>query len=233
MKGTLYGIGLGPGSSELITLKAWRLLSTVEVIAYPQSPSGSSLARRIAAPFIPEDVTEVALSIPMDTQVEPAQKAYDAAAKTIAGYLANGRHVAFICNGDPFFYSTFMYLHERLKEDYEIEIVPGVTSLTAAAAASRRPLCARNDVVKVLPAPLDDETLKREIASGDAIVINKVGRHFARIRKLIDAMGLTGRAEVIENASSDYEVCRPLSRITEDDQPYFSTIIIYKGSQDW
>jgi len=232
-KGTLYGIGLGPGNSELITVKAWRLLSTVEVIAYPKPPNGESFARKIAAPFIPEDITEIAITVPMARDRGPAQKAYDEGAKTIANLLEGGKHVAFICNGDPFLYSTFMYLHERLKQRFEIEIIPGVTSLTAAAAATRRPLAARNEILKVLPAPLDDETLKREIASGDSIIINKVGKHFNRVRTLIESMGLVNKTQVVENATTEFEVARPLSQISNGDQPYFSTMIIYKGKEDW
>ena len=89
-KGTLYGIGLGPGNSELITVKAWRLLSTVEVIAYPKPPNGESFARKIAAPFIPEDATEIALTVPMAKARGPAQKAYDEGAQTIADLLEEG-----------------------------------------------------------------------------------------------------------------------------------------------
>lgn len=232
IKGTLYGIGLGPGDSELITVKAWRLLSTVEVIAYPKPSSGESFARKIAAPFIPPDVRELAVTIPMSVSPDPAQAVYDKAAIAIAAQLDNGRHVAFLSNGDPFLYSTFMYIHERLKEKYEIVIVPGVTSMTAAAAAARQPLAARNDIVKILPAPLDDAHLEAEIRTGDTLVINKVGRHFARIKALIERLGAAGRAQVIENASTEYEVARPLTAIPGDDQPYFSTIIIYKGGQD-
>jgi len=232
-KGTLYGIGLGPGNSELITVKAWRLLSTVEIIAYPKPPNGESFARKIAAPFIPEDTVEIALTIPMARERDPAQKAYDAGAEQIAEQLENGKHVAFISNGDPFLYSTFMYIHERLKERFEIEIIPGVTSLTGAAVATRRPLAARNEILKVLPAPLNDQTLKREILTGDSIVINKVGKHFDRINALITNLGLVENAQIVENATTEFEVARPLSQVKPGEQTYFSTIIIYKGSEDW
>ncbi len=231
--GTLYGIGLGPGNPELITVKAWRLLSTVEVIVYPKPPTGESLARKIAAPFIPDDVTEIAITIPMSRARKPAQDAYDDAASIIAKQLEDGKHVAFISNGDPFLYSTFMYLHDRLKSQFEIEIIPGVTSFTASAAATQRPLAARNDIVKILPAPLDDETLIAEIKTGDSIVINKVGKHFPRIRQLIEKLGLVEQTQVVENASTEFEVARPLGQIKSDDQPYFSTILIYKGHEKW
>ena len=233
IKGILYGLGLGPGNPELITVKAWRLLSTVEVIAYPQPPEGESFARKIAAPFIPEDTIELALIIPMSRQRHPAQTAYDTAAKEIAAHIDNGKDVAFISNGDPFLYSTFMYVHERLKNDYEIEIIPGVTSLTASAAATRRPLAARNEVLKVLPAPLDNDRLKAEIATADSIVINKVGNHFNRICSIIKELGLTENTQVVENATTEYEVARPLSQIKDGEQPYFTTMIIYKGKENW
>ena len=233
MKGTFYGLGLGPGDPELVTVKAWRLLSTVEVIAYPKPPKGESFARKIAAPFIPEDATELAVTIPMRLEREPAQQVYDAAARDLARFLDQGQDVAFICNGDPFLFSTFMYLHDRLKEQFEVVVVPGVTSLTATAAATYRPLAARNDILKVLPAPLDNETLSREIKSADSVVINKVGRHFTRIRNIIEKLGLTDSAQVVENATTEFEVARPLSQITSDDQPYFSTILIYKGKENW
>lgn len=233
IKGTLYGIGLGPGDSELITVKAWRLLSTVEVIAYPKPPTAESFARKIAAPFIPPDVTELAITVPMAVARKPAQDAYDEAAKSIAAQLERGKHVAFLSNGDPFLYSTFMYIYQRLKEEYEIVIVPGVTSVTAAAAATRQPLASRNEVVKILPAPLENDRLEAEIKTADTIVINKVGRHFERIRKLLAKLKLTDKAQVVENASTEYEVARPLAIIAAADQPYFSTIIIYQGSENW
>jgi len=233
IKGILYGLGLGPGNPELITVKAWRLLSTVEVIAYPKPPTGESFARKIAAPFIPDDATEVALIIPMASERAPAQQAYDSAVKTIADHLENGKDVAFISNGDPFLYSTFMYVHERLKQRFEIEIVPGVTSLTAAAAATRRPLAARNDILKVLPAPLDSDTLKAQIATADSVIINKVGKHFNRVRVVIEELGLVENTQIVENATTEYEVARPLSQIKDGEQPYFTTMIIYKGSENW
>ncbi len=232
-KGTLYGLGIGPGDPELLTLRAWRLISDCDVIAYPQSDSGDSLARKICAPFIPENATELAITVPMTCDRAPAKSAYDGAALKIATHLNEGRHVAFLCEGDPFFYGSFMYLFERMAQSYKTVVVPGVSSLTAAAAGIGRPLAARNDVLKVLPAPLDANRLKTEIGDADAVAVIKVGKHFDKIRKILCDLGLEDRATIIEAATRDDEKITPLADLPDGERPYFSTILIYKGGEPW
>ncbi len=232
-KGTFFGLGVGPGDPELLTLRAWRLISNCDVIAYPVGDSGDSLARRICAPFIPEDATELALAIPMRTEREPGKAAYDAAALKIATHLNEGRHVAFLCAGDPFFYGSFMYLFARMAESYRTVIVPGVSSLTACAAQIARPLAARNDVLKVLPAPLPTDRLKAEIETAEAVAIIKIGRHFERVRTILRDLGLADRATIIESATRDDEKITALNDIPEGERPYFSTILVYKGGEPW
>jgi len=230
---TLYGLGVGPGDPELLTVKAWRIIGQAPVIAYPVANGSDSLARRIAAPFIPDDVIEVPLAIPMRSEREPAREAYDEAARLIAEHLDAGKDVAFLCEGDPFFYGSFMYLHERLQPTHNIVVVPGVTSLTACAAAIGRPLAARNDLLKVLPAPLDEARLAAEIAVADAIAFIKVGKHFDKIRRLLRDAGLADRAVIVERATRDGEKITPLEDIPDGERPYFSTILVYKGGEHW
>jgi precorrin-2/cobalt-factor-2 C20-methyltransferase len=233
VSGTFYGLGVGPGDPELITLKAWRLISQVPVIAYPAANGNESLARSIALPFIPEDVVELPINVPMRSEREPAQEAYDAAARAIAGHLDQGRDVAFLCEGDPLFYGSFAYLLTRLARDYPTQVVPGVTSITACAAAIGRPVAARNDVLKVLPGTLDAIRLEQEVASSDAIAIIKVGPHFEKIRSVLNELGLADRAIIIEKATRGDEKITPLGDVPEGERPYFSTILIYKGSESW
>lgn len=233
MSGTFYGLGVGPGDPELITLKAWRLISQVPVIAYPAANGNDSLARSIAAPFIPEDVIELAIDVPMRREREPAQEAYDIAAQAIASHLDQDRDVAFLCEGDPLFYGSFAYLLTRLAPNYLTEIVPGITSITACAAAMGRPLAARNDILKVLPGTLDADRLKQEITSSDAIAIMKVGQHFEKIRGVLNDLGLAHRATIIERATLEAEKVTPLADVPEGERPYFSTILIYKGGETW
>jgi precorrin-2/cobalt-factor-2 C20-methyltransferase len=231
--GTLFGLGVGPGDPELLTLRAWRLISNCDVIAYPHAGDGDSLARRICAPFIPEETEELAIEVPMRTDRQPAKDAYDAAALKIAHYLNQGRHVAFLCEGDPFFYGSFMYLFERLSAQYKTVIVPGVSSLTASAAAISRPLAARNDVLTVIPAPLPVDTIRQRIEAADAFALIKIGRHFDKVRGIVRDLGLEDRAMIVESASGDNEKVTALADIPEGERPYFSTILIYKGTEPW
>ncbi len=229
---TLYGIGLGPGDPELITLKAARLIGSAPVIAYPALPGTPSLARSIAAGLIPETAREIGIEVPMTPARAPAQEAYDAGAAQIEKALAAGDDVAFLCEGDPLFYGSFMYLMARLTPRFPVEVVPGVTSLAAASARLALPLVARDQVLTVLPATLPDAALSARIDAADAIAILKVGRHLGRLRALIAELGLTTRAHYIERATLPAERALPLAD-APDPAPYFSMILITKGADSW
>ena len=163
----------------------------------------------------------------------PAQAVYDQAASEIAGHLDLGRDVGVLCEGDPFFYGSFMYLYGRLAGKYRIEIVPGVSSLMASAAALGRPIAARNDVLSVIPAPLGDKEISLRLDQGDAIAFIKVGRHFKRVCALIDKAGLTGSAGYLERVSLGNQKVMALGDVSAGEVPYFSMILIYKGAEDW
>lgn len=233
MSGTLYGIGVGPGDPELITLKAHRLIQSARIIAYPAPDDGDSFARSIVSQFMGDEKTEIPIVIPMRVERFPAAQIYDEKSAEIANHLSAGEDVVVLCEGDPFFYGSFMYLFERLSGDFKCEIVPGVSSLMASAAALQRPLAARNDVLTICPAPLDDDILLERFASGDAIAIIKIGRHFARVRALIEKAGLTSRAGYLERVTLTNQQVMPLDQVNEDRAPYFSMILIYKGAEDW
>jgi len=230
--GTLWGIGVGPGDPELMTLKAHRLIAAAKVVAYPAPDRGDSFARAIAAGAIAPGAAEIPMRVPMRAERFPAQEVYAEAATRIAGHLEAGTDVAVLCEGDPFFYGSFMYLFARLAERFPVEIVPGVSSLGACTAALKRPLTARNDVLTVLPGPLPDAQLKARIKAAEAIAIMKVGRHLTRIRALLDAMGLTANAGYIARASLADQHVSPLAE-APDEAPYFSMILVYRGADPW
>jgi precorrin-2/cobalt-factor-2 C20-methyltransferase len=230
--GTLYGIGLGPGDPDLMTLKAARLVAACPVVAYPALPGTESFARTIAAAHIAPGTHEIRLDVPMTVARAPAQAAYDLGAARIAEALGLGQDVAFLCEGDPFFYGSFMYLHARLSSRFVVEVIPGVASVMAAAARLSQPLTARNEVFTVLPAPLDDATLGARIDQADSIAIMKLGRHMPRIRALLGAMGLTARARYIERATLETETAMPLAEAPAT-APYFSMILVTKGADPW
>lgn len=232
--GTFYSIGVGPGDPELLTLKAVRLIQSDSIITYPiGGSSGKSLAREIALPHIPESAEQYGFDIPMCIERAPAFDAYNKAAVDITGFLEKGRNVLFLCEGDPLFYGSAMYLVERLSQHFTCEVVPGITSLTACAAATLRPLAARNERLKVMPAPLPDQVLEEELSTTEAAAIIKVGRHFERIRNLLHKLGLDEEAVIVERATSEGEKITLLKDLPEGERPYFSTILIYAGKERW
>jgi precorrin-2/cobalt-factor-2 C20-methyltransferase len=225
-RGTLYGLGLGPGDPELLTLKALRLLKAAPVVAYPAPLGGESFARSIVAGWLGAGQEEIVIAVPMDPDPTAALGAYDAAAETISGRLEAGQDVALLCQGDPFFYGSFMYLFGRLADRHAVEVVPGVSSLTASAAALAMPLTTRNEVLTVLPAPLPTERLAEALARTDAAAIVKIGRHFPRIRTLLADMNLLDHARYVERATLDTQRILPLDAVDESAVPYFSIVLV-------
>jgi len=230
--GTLYGLGVGPGDPELLTLKALRILRTVPVLVYPAPVEGESMARAIAAEHLPGGQAEIAIRMPLDAARFPAEEIYAAAAGEIAEHLRSGHDVAVLCEGDPFFYGSFMYLFARLTGEHEIKIVPGVSSPMACAAALHAPLAARDDVLSILPAPLDEKVLWERLKTCDAAAIVKVGRHISKVRRVLVDLDLETRARYIERASLAAERIIPLSE-ADDPAPYFSMILVHRRGEAW
>ena len=231
-KGTLYGVGTGPGDPQLVTRRAWSLVELAQVIAYPAPDSGDSFSRSIVAEAISPDAIEIPMLVPMRTGRALAQSIYDKGAGDIASHLVAGRDVVLLCEGDPLFYGSFMYLLVRLRDDFPVEIVPGVTSLSACAAAQSHPLVARSDILTVLPATLDDAALTDAIGRAEAVAIMKIGRHMPRLRALLGALGLAERARYTSHASLPHQRALALSD-APGDAPYFSMILVYKGDDPW
>jgi precorrin-2/cobalt-factor-2 C20-methyltransferase len=228
MTGTLYGVGVGPGDPELMTVKAWRLISTAKVIAYLVANATESTARSIASPFMPDDATEIAIDMPMRVEREPARLAYDKGAAEIAMHLQRGTDVVMLCEGDPFFYGSFMYVFERLSPTFKTVVVPGVTSISACAAVIGQPLCERDEPLKILPATMDEQALARELANTDAAGIMKVGRHLGKVKRVLAGLSLLPHATAIERATQAEERVERLCDITTETLPYFTTIIVRK-----
>lgn len=232
MTGRLIGVGVGPGAPDLLTLRAARLIEGARVLAYPTLAGAASMARGIAAAHIGEGAEEIAVDLPMTPAREPAQEAYDAGAARIAERLAAGQDVVVLCEGDPLFYGSFMYLQARLAGRFAVEVVPGVTSVAAAAALAHLPLGAREGRIAVLPATLPDAALEAGIAGHETVALLKLGRHFARVRALVEAMGLTARTTYVERATLPAERVLPLS-VAPAEAPYFSLLLIAKDVDPW
>lgn len=228
-KGILYGVGVGPGDPDLLTMKACRTMQNAPVIAYITSEEGDSFARHIAAAHIPEDSILLPIPMIMATSHIPGQNAYDKAAIEISAHLDAGRDVAVLCEGDPFMYGSFMYLFIRLSDRYSVDVIPGITSITAGAAALSYPLAGRDDVLSVIPATLADPALTVALASCDTAVIIKLGRHWPRVRRQLSALHLLESARVVSFATLPGQVIEKAVDVG-DELPYFSLLMVQKES---
>lgn len=226
MSGTLYGVGVGPGDPELMTVKAWRLISTAKVLAYFAANGGQSTARTIASSFIDPSTDEISIDMPMRAERGPARAAYDEGAKTIAERLARGQDVVMLCEGDPLFYGSFMYVFERLSPKFRTTVIPGVTSISASAAELGQALCERDESFKVLPATMSEESLRRELRGTKAAAILKIGRHFGKVKRVLESLSLTPHAAAVVKATHDDQAIIRNLDIPKDALPYFTTIIV-------
>lgn len=224
-RGRLYGIGVGPGDPELLTVKAVRLIRAAAVVAYPAPKASASFARAIVAAWLDRGQREIAIRFPMRPGV-PSAEIYNKAASTIAAELDAGRDVAFLCQGDPLFYGSFISLLPRLADRFAVEIVPGVSSLTACAAAAALPLAAQDEVLTVIPATLSEADLAKCLAPSQAAAIIKLGRHLLKVKRVLERLGRLAGAVYIERASLHNQRIRPLGEIVT--APYFSMALVAK-----
>jgi precorrin-2/cobalt-factor-2 C20-methyltransferase len=231
-RGTLYGVGLGPGDPGLITCRAAELIAQAHVIAYPALAGAESFARQIAAALIPAAAREIRIDVQMTRARDPAQQAYDSGAREIAAALDGGDDVVALCEGDPLFYGSFMYLHARLAHRYQVQIVPGVTSMTACAALAGLPLAARDSAIVVLPATLPDAALRARLDGAGTAVILKLGRHLPRLRAFLSSEGLLDAAVYVARVGLPDSVCVPLSEAPAE-APYFSMLLVTREKDPW
>jgi precorrin-2 C20-methyltransferase/precorrin-3B C17-methyltransferase len=231
--GRLFGVGVGPGDPELLTIKAQKAIVAAAVIAYPSAAHGRSVARRIAAPYLRDDHVELPLRYPVTTETTDHPGGYegavtgfyDEAAGQVAAHLDAGRDVAILCAGDPLMYGSYMYLHERLAPRYETTVIPGVPSFCAAAAATGTPLVKRDDVLTVIPGTLAPEELEARLRGTEAAVVLKLGRTFEKVREAARRAGTAERGIYVERASSEAERTAPLQEV-EGDVPYMSLVLV-------
>ncbi|WP_370947517.1 precorrin-2 C(20)-methyltransferase [Amycolatopsis sp. cg5] len=232
--GKLWGVGLGPGDPELVTVKAARLIGEADVVAYHSARHGRSIARSVAEPYLREGQLEEALVYPVTTETTDHPGGYEGAiadfyaesAQRLAVHLDAGRNVVVLCEGDPFFYGSYMYMHERLADRYEAEAVPGVTSVSAASAVLGRPLVQRDEVLTVLPGTLSQPELARRLADTDSAAVLKLGRTFGAVRQALGEAGKLDQALYIERATWGKQRIEPLASVDPDSVPYFSLALL-------
>lgn len=232
--GTLYGVGLGPGDPELVTVKAARVIGEADVVAYHSARHGRSIARRIAEPYLRDDHIEEHLVYPVTTETTDHPGGYDGAmedfyaeaAGRIAAHLEAGRDVALLAEGDPLFYSSYMHMHTRLTERFDAVIIPGVTSVSAASAATGTPLVTGDEVLTILPGTLPAAELARRLADTDAAVVMKLGRTYPQVREALSLSGRLDDAVYVERASTETQRVLPAADVDDTEVPYFSIAVL-------
>ena len=233
-KGTLWGVGLGPGDPELVTVKAARVIGSADVVAYHSARHGRSIARSIAEPYLRDGQIEEHLVYPVTTETSDHPGGYAGAmedfyresAERIAEHLTAGRDVALLAEGDPLFYSSYMHMHTRLTERFEAVIVPGVTSVSAASAAVATPLVQGDQVLTILPGTLPADELQRRLSDTDAAVILKLGRSYPVVREALSAAGRLEDAFYVERASTSRQRVLPAADVDDGSVPYFALAML-------
>jgi len=222
----IWGVGVGPGDPELLTLKGLKLIQAADVLAYPAPEEGESFARQIVKGHLPGGQREIAIRMPLGNGAFPKAEIYDRAAETLLAEAKAGRRVVVLCEGDPFFYGSFSYLHARLAGRAAVSVVPGISSLTACAAVAGGALALGNQVLAVIPGPLPEADIAARLREGGAAAIVKVGRHLAKIRRVIRAANLEAQAYYVEHATLDSQRVLPLAEMDEASAPYFSMVLV-------
>ena len=236
--GLFVGVGVGPGDPELITLKAQRFIQQADVVSYLCNESGQSQAQVIAAEAIASatrsDQVFLPVVMPMSENRDQANQAYDNAAEAILRELQVGKTVAFLCEGDPLFFGSFAYLLERLQKDdatYNCEVVPGISSVHAAASALQEPLTMLKESFAVMSGRHSDEQLLNALQQNDSVVIMKAGRARQKIIQVLEKSNRVDDASYLEYVGREQErVVRDIRQLSKETGPYFSLFVITRNS---
>lgn len=225
--GTLYGIGVGPGDPELLTLKAARRIARCPLLAYPCNPQGVSQARGVVAGHLQHQPDELPIPLAFDGDREAAALAYEQAADSLAIALQGGRDVALLCEGDPLLFGSFIYLLQRLGDRFPVEVIPGIPALTASAAAARLPLTLGSQALALLPGNSSDDDIRSALQRFATVVFYKPGRQRQRLLQLIDDAGRGDQWVQVSSASrSDQQLSWANNADRDAAGTYFSVLLV-------
>lgn len=233
--GTVRCIGLGPGAADLMTVRADRLIRAARHIAYFRKAGRAGKARRIVEGMLRADAVEVAMEYPVTTEIPLGDPAYN---RCLSSFYADcaarlrtiaeaGEDVAVLCEGDPFFYGSFMHLHSRLAGIVPLEVVPAVTGMSGAWTATDVPITWGDDVLTVLTGTLDEDDLARRAAATDALVVMKIGRNLAKVRRALTTAGRLDDAWLVEHATMAEQRTQRLCEAETAQAPYFSIVLVH------
>lgn len=231
--GRVICVGLGPGDPDLMSLRAYRLISSARQVAFFRKAGRAGQARQIVEGMLCEGVDELAMEYPVTTEIPVSDPEYN---RLLAAFyddwaarladLAQAEDVVVLCEGDPFFYGSFMHLQSRLEGRAEVEIVPGITGMSGCWTASGQPITWGDDVLTVLAATLPEDDLARRAADTDALVVMKIGRNLPKLRRALKRAGRLSDAWLVERGTMPGQSVRRLEEV-EEPVPYFSIALVH------
>ncbi|EKE45387.1 precorrin-2 C20-methyltransferase [Oceaniovalibus guishaninsula JLT2003] len=231
----MHGVGLGPGDPDLMSVRADRLVRGARNVAFFRKAGRAGRARAIVADMLRPDVAEIAMEYPVTTEIPLDDPRYNAclsafyadAADRLAALAQAGEDVIVLCEGDPFFYGSFMHLHVRLTGRVPVATVPAITGMSAAWTATGQPITWGDDVLCVLMATLPEDDLVRGMDGADAVVVMKIGRNLDRVRRALDRAGMTDRAWLVQCAAMPEQSVTRLADFDGRTVPYFSIVLVH------
>ena len=235
MTGKLYGVGLGPGDPDLMSVRADRLVRQTRQIAYFRKKGRAGRARTIVDGMLREDAIIFPMEYPVTTEIPLSDPRYNAvlsafyaeATAHLEQTVRAGQDVVVLCEGDPFFYGSFMHVYSRLRDQVPIEVIPAITGMSAAWTATGAPITWGDDILSTVMGTLDEATLTRAMTEADALVVMKIGRNLPKVRRALHAAGKADRAVLVQYASMEGQQMCPLGEFAGETLPYFSIIVVH------
>lgn len=232
--GKVICTGLGPGDPELMSLKSARLIGAADHVAYFRKAGRAGQARRIVEGMLKPGVTEYPMEYPVTTELpfdspeytQALARFYDDWANRLAD-LALQQDVVVLCEGDPFFYGSFMHLHSRLQGRVSVEVIPGITGMAGCWHATDTPITWGDDVLTVLMGTLPEEDLVRHMEGADALVVMKTGRNLPRVRRALERTGRLDAAWLVERGTMPNQRVARLVDVDAADCPYFAIVLVH------
>ena len=226
-------VGLGPGDPELMSVRADRLIRSAQDVAYFRKAGRAGQARQIVNGMVREDAREHAMEYPVTTEIPLDDPEYN---RILSAFyedwadrleaMAKDRDVIVLCEGDPFFYGSFMHLHSRLQGRAEVEIVPAITGMSGCWTATDQPITWGDDVLTVLMATLPEDELARRAADTDALIVMKIGRNLPKLKRALETAGRAQDTWLVERGTMPGQKVTRLSE-TEGPVPYFTIAVIH------
>lgn len=233
--GKIYGVGVGPGAVDLLSVRADKLVREAKYIAFFRKAGRAGHARQIASNLLSKDVIELAMEYPITTEIplsdqrysEVLSEFYKKYSNKIISLSQTGIDLVILCEGDPFFYGSFMHIYSRVKDKCPVEVVPAITGMSAAWTATDTPITWGDDILTVLMGTLDKTTLENQLQDTNAAIIMKIGRNLPKIKKALERTGRFYDAFIVEYAAMDKQTVQRLSDYNTENAPYFSIIILH------